>query len=233
MNESIFVEMPFGRLHGIKKNEGSKVPILFVHGMLGEAEDWLNDFKEFKDHPCYAITLRGRGKSAFPKNENEFSIEDHINDIEAFVTKNNLNRFILVGFSQGVLYSIAYALRHKDKIMGLVIQEKTVSQRKFGEPWVERAASRDDYKSKVEVLKGLAHSSQELDLLPQCEVFKETPVLILKGGTESMISPEELERMKQVFKNSKSIVFEESGHDISSPDYDFYINTMKDFLKDF
>lgn len=181
----------------------------------------------------YAISLRGRGKSDFPSNQNEFSVEHHVQDIEEFVNQTHLKKFILVGFSQGVLYAIAYALRHQEKILGLVIQEKNVSQRKFGEQWIERASLREDYKNKVSVLRGLAESSKELDLLAECEVFKATPTLILKAGNESMMTLEAFEKMKQIFKNSKSVIFENSGHDISSPDYDFYIKTMKDFLKDF
>lgn len=230
MIENFYIEMPYGTLHGIKDTTGNKFPIVFIHGMLGQAEDWNNDFKEFKDHPCYAISLRGRGSSKFPQNLEEFSVEDHILDIQALIEKFNLRDFVLVGFSQGVLYAVAYALKNKEKIRGLILQEKTVSQKKFSEAWVERASSRDDYKNKIDVLKGLSQSSKELDFLPQCEVFADTSTLIIKAGLESMISVEALEKMKEVFKKSKSVIFEKSGHDVSSPDYDLYLKTMKDFL---
>ncbi len=233
MIENIFIKMSYGRLHGIKRVEGDRIPIVFIHGMLGQAEDWISDFNEFKDHPCYAISLRGRGQSDYPKNEKEFTLEDHVIDIEAFVNEVNLKKFILVSFSQGVIYAIAYALSNKEKILSLVIQEKTLSQRKFGDVWIQRASLRDDYKNKIKVLKGLAESSKELNLLPQCEIFKKTPVLILKAANESMISLEELDKMKYVFKKSKVVIFEKSGHNITLPDYELYIKTMKDFLNDF
>lgn len=231
MTEDIFVATSFGKIHVLKQGQGSETPLIFIHGMLGQAENWLNDFKEFMPRPCVAISLRGRGQSDFP--ERDFSVEDHADDIKSVVEYLGLKKFILVGFSQGALYSMAYALKYPDKIAGLIIQDKTLSQGKFTEKWIAKAKTHSGFLNKESVLWGLSNSSRELDLLPQCYIFAKTPTLIIKAGKESMLNSEGLQHMSTVFKNSRAVIFSKSGHDVSAPDYELYISTMKSFLKDF
>ncbi len=225
----VFVETSFGRLHAIYGNSKAKgIPMVFIPGMLGKAEDWQNDFASFSEHPCVAISLRGRGQSDFPASG--FSVYDHANDIQAVVEHLGIRRFVLVGFSQGALYAVAYALTHPESIVALVIQDKVLKQRKFGKEWVERARTHPSAKSE-QFLWGIANDSQDLNLLEECRRFAKTPTLILKGGHSAMMMDEDLIEMKDVFKNSKIEIFPLSGHDVSSPDYDLYVRTMRSFLK--
>ncbi len=46
-----------------------------------------------------------------------------------------------------------------------------------------------------------------------------------------MMADEDLMEMETVFSSCRIEIFPHSGHDVSSPDYDLYVNTMKDFFK--
>lgn len=226
----VFVDMPFGPIHVITSNMSSQqTPLVFIPGMLGRAEDWLNDFESFQPRPCVAISLRGRGGSAYPSSG--FSVYDHAEDIARVVDSLKLKKFILVGFSQGALYAVAYALKNPQRIAGLVIQDKTLKQKKFGKEWVQRAKAHPMAQNKENFLWGIANDSQELNLLEKCHVFAKTPTLIIKGENSALLMDEDLMEMETVFKSCRIEIFPESGHDISSPDYDLYISTMKDFFK--
>lgn len=226
----IFVETPFGKIHALF-SDGQKglTPIVFIPGMLGKAEDWENDLESFLPRTGLAISLRGRGQSGYPAQG--FSIFDHIHDIETVVNHLKLDKFILVGFSQGALYATAYAQKFPEKVASLIIQDKVLKQKKFGPEWLIKALGHPGYQDKKEFIKGLANESQEINLLKNCQPIADKPTLIMKGDLSILVTEEDLLEMKEIFKKSVVAIFPESGHDVSAPDYDLYIQTINNFIK--
>ena len=51
----------------------------------------------------------------------DISFEAFVDDLECVVEAVGLDRFVLLGISQGCALSVEYALRHPDKVAGLVI----------------------------------------------------------------------------------------------------------------
>src|SRR5207248_9870565 len=49
------------------------------------------------------------------------SLEAFVNDLECVVEASGLDRFVLLGISQGCAISVQYAVRHPDKVAGLVL----------------------------------------------------------------------------------------------------------------
>ena len=86
-------------------------------------------------------------------------------------------------------------------------------------------------KDKKEFIKGLANESQEINLLKNCQPIADKPTLIMKGDLSILVTEEDLLEMKEIFKKSVVAIFPESGHDVSAPDYDLYIQTINNFIK--
>ncbi len=226
--ESVFVPAAYGKIHVIKSGGSLTPPLIFIHGMLGRAEDWINDCQQLLPRSTFAISLRGRGLSDYPSSG--FSIQDHAQDIATVIDHFGIQRCILIGFSQGVLYSMAYALEYPEKIEGMIIQDRNLAQHKMSEGWLERAKQHPDFNTREGVLRGIVDSSRDVDLLPLCTRFSRTPVLIIKAGKDSMIGIDDLEKMETVFQRSQTVIFPDSSHDVSAPDYAQYISTMKKWL---
>ena len=51
----------------------------------------------------------------------EISLDAWVNDLEAVVAASGVERFPLLGISQGCAVSIAYAVRHPDKVSHLIL----------------------------------------------------------------------------------------------------------------
>ena len=51
----------------------------------------------------------------------DISFEAFVRDLESVVDANGLKRFPLLGISQGCAVSIAYAVRHAERVSGLVL----------------------------------------------------------------------------------------------------------------
>ncbi|UCG76150.1 MAG: alpha/beta fold hydrolase [Gemmatimonadota bacterium] len=78
---------------------------------------WLRELS--RDHTLIRYDERGCGLSDW--DVGEFSVDAWVRDLEAVVEAAGLDRFALLGISQGGPVAIAYAARHPDRISHLVL----------------------------------------------------------------------------------------------------------------
>ena len=100
---------------------------------LLKAANWLNHLEFDWDSPIWGKTFatiartrtfarydeRGCGLSDW--NVADLSFEKFVEDLEAVADKLELDRFPLLGISQGCAVSIEYAVRHPERVTGLVL----------------------------------------------------------------------------------------------------------------
>ena len=78
---------------------------------------WLNDLSD--DFTLIRYDERGCGLS--DRDVSDLSFESWVNDLEAVVDAIGLERFPLLGVSQGGAVAIAYALRHPERVSQLIL----------------------------------------------------------------------------------------------------------------
>jgi pimeloyl-ACP methyl ester carboxylesterase/DNA-binding CsgD family transcriptional regulator len=78
---------------------------------------WLEFLGE--DHTVVRYDERGSGLS--DREESSLSLEDWVSDLETVVEAAGVERFTLLGLSQGGPVAIAYAARHPERVSGLVL----------------------------------------------------------------------------------------------------------------
>ena len=106
---------------------GDGPPILKSAHWLGHLEyDWeLPLFSQqflfglAKDHTLIRYDARGNGLSDW--DVHELSLDAWVSDMETVADAAGLGRFPLIGFSQGCAVSIAYAVRHPERVSHLVL----------------------------------------------------------------------------------------------------------------
>jgi class 3 adenylate cyclase/pimeloyl-ACP methyl ester carboxylesterase len=85
-----------------------------------ESPIWRHLYRELvKDHTLIRYDARGNGLS--DRNVDEISFDAFVSDLEAVVDAVELTRFALFGISQGCAISIAYAVRHPERVSHLVL----------------------------------------------------------------------------------------------------------------
>jgi class 3 adenylate cyclase/pimeloyl-ACP methyl ester carboxylesterase len=72
-----------------------------------------------RNHTFIRYDARGNGLS--DREVPEVSFEDFVDDLEAVVDAAGIDRFALLGISQGCAVSIAYAVRHPDRVSHLIL----------------------------------------------------------------------------------------------------------------
>lgn len=88
------------------------------HDYKGPAwKHWINELS--KRHSFVRYDARGSGLSDW--NVDNYSIQAWVQDLEAVVDALDLDRFPLLGISQGAAVSIAYAAKHPEKVSQLIL----------------------------------------------------------------------------------------------------------------
>ena len=101
-----------------------------------ESPIWRHLYREVvKDHTLIRYDARGNGLS--DRTVDEISFDAFVSDLEAVVDAAGLTRFALLGVSQGCAISIAYAVRHPERVSHLILYGG------FALGWNKRARSAD------------------------------------------------------------------------------------------
>jgi len=81
---------------------------------------WMHWFNVFSTrHTLYRYDIRGSGLSDW--TDNKLSFEHQVADLEGIVEAAGLERFALLGISQGASVAIEYAVRHPERVSHMVI----------------------------------------------------------------------------------------------------------------
>ncbi|AFY73192.1 putative hydrolase or acyltransferase of alpha/beta superfamily [Synechococcus sp. PCC 7502] len=98
---------------------GEGVPLVFLHGFLGNSSAWLPIMDELKgEFRCIALDLLGFGDSAKPQLK--YNIWHQVEFLQEFLTAIAIDRFYLIGHSYGGWTAAAYALTHKTHALTLI-----------------------------------------------------------------------------------------------------------------
>ena len=85
-----------------------------------ESPVWRRFYRELsRDNTFYRYDARGNGLS--DREVTDISFEHLVDDLEAVVDAAGIDRFALLGISQGCAVSIAYAVRHPERVSHLIL----------------------------------------------------------------------------------------------------------------
>jgi pimeloyl-ACP methyl ester carboxylesterase/DNA-binding winged helix-turn-helix (wHTH) protein len=100
---------------------------------LVKAANWLNHLEYDWQSPIWSHVLRAtaakhrlirydeRGNGLSDWDVEDISLDAFVRDLESVVEANGLKKFALLGISQGCAVSIAYAVRHPERVSQLVL----------------------------------------------------------------------------------------------------------------
>ena len=117
--------MPIANVNGVNLNYeivGQGKPVVFLHGYIGSSQDWASQVPVLS--PRYKVVVldqRGRGRSAVPSREEEYSVRIFADDVFALLRMLNIKKCCLVGHSLGGFTALQFALEHQDMLVALVL----------------------------------------------------------------------------------------------------------------
>ncbi len=109
-------------IHGEKAGEGP--PIVLCHGITATRRSVVHGSRRLErdGHSVIAYDARGHGESdPAPGAGQGYGYPELVGDLEALVASEvGEGRFVLAGHSMGAHTAVAYALRHPERVAGLV-----------------------------------------------------------------------------------------------------------------
>ncbi len=94
--------------------------VLFLHGIGGQAANWTSQIQHLGSKFCVAaMNFRGYGDSTLGFAQTQ--MDDHCDDIMAMAEHFSAERLVLVSMSMGSWIATSFAMRHADKLAGLVL----------------------------------------------------------------------------------------------------------------
>ncbi len=99
---------------------GDGPPIVWVHGLGGAWQNWLEQLPEFgRDHRCVAMDLPGFGASPMP--EEDLSIPAYGRAVAALLDALGIERAVVVGNSMGGFIATELAIQFPERVEKLVL----------------------------------------------------------------------------------------------------------------
>ena len=141
--------------------------------------------RELSKHNLF-VMYDGRGTGLSDWNVESISSETWVHDLETVVDSIGLNRFILLGISQGGATAIAYTVRHPEKVSHLILYGA------FARGWAKRGYPQNI----IEELQSLAKLTEigwGRDNPAYRQIF--TSMFVPEATTEQMRSFNDLQRM--------------------------------------
>ena len=98
-----------------------------------KAANWLNHLEFDWQSPVWSYLLRAlaercrlirydaRGTGLSDRQVDDISLDSWVHDLECVVEANGLEKFSLLGISQGCAVSVAYAVRHPERVSRLIL----------------------------------------------------------------------------------------------------------------
>lgn len=121
--EDFRVAGPTGDLRLVDTGGGGKtLPVVFVHGLAGNASHWQAQLEHLaaQGRRGIALELRGHGGSTLPHPE-DYTLESLAGDVSAVVRGLGLRRFVLVGHSVGAGVALVAAGESPRQVAGLFL----------------------------------------------------------------------------------------------------------------
>jgi pimeloyl-ACP methyl ester carboxylesterase len=215
------------RLHYLD-NEGTGIPVVFIPGLHGCAEDFSDILMAMAPQRALAVSLRGRGKSSVP--EVGYRFENHVQDIAALVNAIGAEQVCLVGHSVGATYALGFALERPKQVAALVVAGYPARYPDLSADWGLRTMMQYPNAMSMIAILGLQHEAADISLwesLPELAC----PLLVLRGGKPTSRLPEDLALEYQHWRpDTQLVVFPDSGHRLWVPDMQRFVRTIQDFL---
>lgn len=117
--------MPFLQTEGaaiFHRSTGEGKLVLFTHGYIATGEMWREQMDAVPTDHCFVTwDMRGHGRSSCPEAPELYSEEATVDDMAALLRHYGVDRSVLVGHSLGGYMSLAFRLRHPERVSGLVL----------------------------------------------------------------------------------------------------------------
>jgi pimeloyl-ACP methyl ester carboxylesterase len=210
------------RLH--RETHGSGPALLLTHGFGESARMWDANIPALAErHQVIAWDIRGHGRSEAPDDPAQYTHELALGDMERVL--EGTSDAVLCGMSLGGYLSLAYRLRHPERVRALILVDTG--------PGYRRDDERDDWNAYAERTAGdrpvgnllRQHDGSVIESLPEIDV----PTLVVVGSEDAPFL-RAADYMAAKIPNARKLVIEGAGHEANMHQPEIFNRAVLEFL---
>ncbi|KAJ5386262.1 hypothetical protein N7509_008803 [Penicillium cosmopolitanum] len=108
------------QVYGPEKEQATRDPILFLHGLFGSKQNNRSISKALArdlKRQIFCLDLRNHGQSFHAPEHNYSAMAD---DVQEFIQQQKMDKCVLIGHSMGAKVAMTMALRTPERVSGLI-----------------------------------------------------------------------------------------------------------------
>lgn len=126
--------------HSVQIGDKSNPPVLFLHGFLGNAQDWSDVITFFSDERwCLAVDLPSHGKTVVNGSEENYRMENCANGLIHFLDSLGIDKCNIVAYSMGGRLALYMAVNFPHRFQRVVLESASPGLKTKQERQVRRA----------------------------------------------------------------------------------------------
>ena len=224
---------------------GEGKPVLLIHGGLANGDYWVNVIPAITDAGYQAIVMdsRGHGRSSF--DETPISYEVMANDVLGLMDHLEIDKFDLVGWSDGGIIGLELAIHHPERLNKVVAYGANfdptgvrldINENAYWNAFVERAS--EDYQRLSphperwdEFLGNISNMwATEPNYTEEQLRSITTPFLILDGAKEEAIDLNQTKLMALLIPGAELVIMPDTGHFAAFEQPEEFARIVLDYL---
>ncbi|HEY1522320.1 MAG TPA: alpha/beta fold hydrolase [Solirubrobacteraceae bacterium] len=239
-------------LHG---QDRAGQPVLLTHGYGASRRMWAPNLLALAGRgPTVAWEMRGHGDSDAPDDPALYSHELSLGDMEAVLTVMGAPTAVLIGMSLGGFLSLAFNLRHPERVTGLVLVDtgpgfRSQEARERWNSWARDRADRLEAggmealpggseqrrAAHIHGAQGLAHAARGMLVQQDGAVFESlaqiaVPTLVVVGSEDAQFLAA-ADVMEKRIPEARKVVLPGAGHAANMDAPEEFNAVVADFLE--
>ena len=218
------------------EEKGNGIPFVFLHGNNGNSNYFKHQMDYFKEnYRVILVDTRGHGKSK--RGIKPFTMDQFVEDLNYLLDKLNVQKIILLGFSDGANIAMKYALKHQNRLEALILNGGNINTKGI-KKWFQIPVEigyriTKLFNKKSEKIK---RKNELLELMVKEPRIKlgdlhiiEVPTLVI-AGTKDIVKESHTKLIADNIQNAKLLIIK-GNHYIASNQSKIFNKEVDDFLK--
>ena len=214
---------------------GNGEPLILLHGNGENSDYFVHQIDYFAaSYHVFAVDTRGHGQS--PRGTAPFTIRQFADDLQGLMQEHNLEKAIILGFSDGANIAMSFALNYPERVRALILNAGNLNvwgleastRRKIAKRYIKAFFRSRNSEREKRILELQRLMIFDPNIHPKDLRAIRVPTLVI-AGTEDLIKPEHTDLIAKSIPGAVKVLIP-GDHAIALKNSAAFNRAVDDFL---